>query len=94
MTHISHSPRPDLLAPVRRWVDGIQVHDRQVAHLICQVIPCHCVFERNITLLGRTYHIPPLCKLNPIYDELVYLRLRALTYLAEVCQEDVNHYIC
>jgi hypothetical protein len=84
----------DILFPLRRWVDGLQVGDRQIAHLICQVIPCCCPFERDIKFLGHTHHIPPLCKLNPLYDEFVGLRFRALSYLADVCLEDITKYIC
>ncbi|VXD15361.1 conserved hypothetical protein [Planktothrix serta PCC 8927] len=84
----------DLLFPLRRWVDGLAVNNRQIAHWICQVIPCCCPFERDINLFGNTYHIPPLCKLNPLYNELVGLRFRALSYLADVCLEDITPYIC
>jgi hypothetical protein len=43
--------------------------------------------------LGRKlFHIPPLCKLNPLYEEVVSLRFRALCYLADECGEDVTPY--
>lgn len=81
----------DILWPLRQWIDGLEICDRNFAHLICQLIPGQCPFERNITLLlGWTLHIPPLCKLNPLYDELVSLRFRALTYLADVCGEQAS----
>ena len=83
----------DLLKPIRRWIDGIDVHNPQLAHLICQVIPAQCPFERDIKLLGHTlFHIPPLCKLNPFYEEVVGLRFRALCYLADECGEDISAY--
>lgn len=84
----------DLLQPLRQWVDQIEVSDRQMAHLICWLIPCECPFERDLHLLGWKLHIPPMCKLNPLYNEFVYLRFRALSYLADVCQEDITRYIC
>ncbi|MDB9326416.1 Mo-dependent nitrogenase C-terminal domain-containing protein [Nodularia spumigena CS-588/02] len=84
----------NLLKPVRNWLDGIPVKNSRLAHVICQVIPCCCPFERNISLFGRTLHIPPLCKLNPLYDEFVGMRFRALSYLADECGEDVTKYIC
>jgi Mo-dependent nitrogenase C-terminus len=84
----------DILYPLRRLVDGIPVKNSRIAHLICQIIPCCCPFERNIKLLGHTVHIPPLCKLNPLYDDLVGLRFRALSFLSDVCGEDVTKYIC
>lgn len=87
-------PGIDILQPLRRWIDQTPVTNRTFAHWVCRVIPCCCPFERDITLFGRTVHIPALCKLNPVYDELVSLRFRALSYLSDVCHEDVTQYIC
>ncbi|BAY44235.1 Mo-dependent nitrogenase-like protein [Scytonema sp. HK-05] len=84
----------DILNPLRRRVDEIQVKNARFAHLICQVIPCCCPFERKIHLFGHTLHIPALCKLNPLYDNFVGLRFRALSYLSDECGEDVTKYIC
>ncbi|KAF3888209.1 MULTISPECIES: Mo-dependent nitrogenase C-terminal domain-containing protein [Nostocales] len=84
----------DILYPLRRLVDKIQIRNARLAHLLCQLIPCCCPFERDIKLFGRTFHIPPLCKLNPLYDEFVALRFRALSYLADECGEDITKYIC
>lgn len=73
-----------LLQSVRRWIDGIEVHDRKLANCLCQLIPNQCPFERDVKLCGRSlFHIPPLCKLNPFYEQLVGLRFRALCYLVE-----------
>ncbi|ARV60580.1 nitrogenase [Nostocales cyanobacterium HT-58-2] len=105
ITHTHNHPNPhpptykksgsfDLLYPLRRLVDGIQVKNARLAHLICQIIPCCCPFERNFKLFGRTFYIPALCKLNPLYDNFVGLRFRALSYLADECGEDVTKYIC
>jgi hypothetical protein len=38
----------------------------------------------------KLVHIPAMCKLNPLYDQLVGLRFRALSYLADECGEDVT----
>lgn len=83
-----------LLTPLRRWMDGIEVNDRRFASFLCQFIPCKCPFEQDIEVFGRKYHTPALCKINPLYEEVVHLRLRALMYLADVCGEDVTRYIC
>ncbi|MFO5437948.1 MAG: Mo-dependent nitrogenase C-terminal domain-containing protein, partial [Dolichospermum sp.] len=70
-----------------------QVSDRQLAHRLCKLIPAQCPFERDIKLFGKTlFHIPPLCKLNPLYEELVGLRFRAMCYLADTCGEDISQY--
>ena len=84
----------NLFRPLRLWLDGIIIRDRQFAHLISKFIPARCPFERSITIGGQTVaHIPPLCKLNPMYDELVGLRYRALCYLADECCEDISAYL-
>ncbi len=84
----------DIVNPLRRWLDRIEVKNRRFAHAICRVIPCCCPFERTFSVLGREVYIPPLCELNPVYNELVGLRFRALSYLADVCGEDITHYVC
>ena len=85
--------RIDLLSPARKWLDNIEVKDSAVAHRICKLIPSQCPFERQIKLLGRTIlRIPPMCKLNPLYNEVISLRFRAICYLADVCGEDVSVY--
>jgi tellurite resistance protein len=83
----------DVLQPVRSWLDGFQVHDPKVAHFLCKLIPAQCPFERDVKLFGhKIVHIPPMCKLNPLYEQLVGLRFRALSYLADECGEDVTPY--
>jgi tellurite resistance protein len=87
-------PHPDLLHPIKDWLDGMEIHDPRVARFICKMVPPQCPFERDIKLFGRKIvHIPPLCKLNPLYEQLVGLRFRALSYLADDCKEDVSTYI-
>ncbi|MEB3181005.1 MAG: Mo-dependent nitrogenase C-terminal domain-containing protein [Nostocaceae cyanobacterium] len=83
----------DILQPLRQWLDNMEVRDRKLAHSLCQLIPAQCPFERDVKLFGKTlFHIPPMCKLNPLYEEVVSLRFRALCYLADECGEDVTPY--
>lgn len=83
----------DLLLPLRHWLDSLEVRNPQLAHRLCQLIPSQCPFERDVVLFGRKlFHIPPMCKLNPLYEEVVGLRFRALCYLADECGEDVTRY--
>ena len=83
----------DLLHPVRDWLEGLEIQEPKVARFLCKMIPPQCPFERDVKLFGRKIvHIPPLCKLNPLYDQLVELRFRALSYLADECKEDVSPY--
>lgn len=82
-----------VLSPARRWLDSLPVQNARTAHLICKWIPTQCPFERDIMVFGhKIAHIPPLCKLNPFYEQLVGLRFRALCYLADECGEDVRCY--
>ena len=81
------------LQPVQKWLDQLEVHDPQVARFLCKMIPAQCPFERDVNLFGhKVVHIPPMCKLNPLYEQLVGLRFRALSYLADECKEDVSAY--
>jgi hypothetical protein len=83
----------DGLFPLRQWLNGLEIRNVALAHFICRVIPVQCPFARTISLFGYTIiQIPPLCKLNPLYEEVVYLRFRALCYLADECGEDVRCY--
>ena len=79
---------------MRQWLDGLDIQDPRVAKFLCKMIPSQCPFERDVTLFGRKIvHIPPLCKINPLYEQMVGLRFRALSYLADDCGEDVTPYI-
>jgi tellurite resistance protein len=84
----------DVLYPVKDWLEGMEVKDPRLAKFICRVIPPQCPFERDINLFGRKIaHIPPLCKLNPLYEQFTLLRFRSLSYLADECGEDVTKYV-
>jgi hypothetical protein len=86
-------PQCDFLLPFRQWLDNVEIRDARVARLISRLIPAQCPFERDINLFGRTVaHIPPLCKLNPLYEQFVGLRFRSLCYLVDVCGEDIQSY--
>lgn len=83
-------PRFSFLNPIRERLDAIDIRDRKLAHLICNLIPAQCPFERDITLFGKTIaHIPPMCKLNPLYYQFVGLRFRSLCYLVDECGEAI-----
>lgn len=88
------APSPDLLHPIKDWLDKMDIKDPKIARFICKMVPSQCPFERDVKLFGqKIVHIPPLCKLNPLYEQLVGLRFRALSYLADDCQEDVSEFI-
>lgn len=85
---------PNLLQPVKKWLDGMNVNDPRVARFLCKMIPSECPFERDIKLFGRKIvHIPPMCKINPLYDQMVGLRFRSLSFLADDCKEDITPYL-
>ncbi len=82
------------LKPIKTWLDGMEVEDPRLARFICKMVPSQCPFERDVVLFGKKIvHIPPMCKLNPLYEQLVGLRFRSLSYLADDCQEDITPYI-
>jgi hypothetical protein len=88
-----HLSKFDMLKPLREWLDNLKISNPRLAHKLCQLIPSQCPFERDLNLFGRTLvHIPPMCKLNPLYEEVVTLRFKAMCYLADECGEDISQY--
>jgi hypothetical protein len=53
------------------------------AKLVVFLIPASCPFARDLTLFGLVFHIPPLCKYNPFYDDLMKLRFDSLEFLEQ-----------
>lgn len=98
MNHSSINPQisklqSTLLRPLRQWLDSIEINSPKSARLISQLIPAQCPFERDVKIFGHVVaHIPPLCKLNPLYEEFVSLRFRSLCYLVDECGEDIQSY--
>lgn len=71
-----------LINYLRQRLDALKVCDRTSARILCRLIPASCPFERDLKILGRILlHIPPLCQLNPFYEQFVSLRFRALQCL-------------
>lgn len=90
LNYSSHRVWPDFLYPIRQWIDALEIKSLPAARLFVRLIPAQCPFERDIVLFGhKVAHIPPLCKLNPLYDQFVGLRFRALCYLVDQCGEDI-----
>jgi hypothetical protein len=60
----------DILRPLRQWIDRLPINNQHLASQVCELIPAQCPFERDLTIFGhRLIHIPPLCKLNPLYHK-------------------------
>jgi hypothetical protein len=73
-----------LLHSVRQYLESVEIHNPKVARLLCRIIPGQCPFAREVKFLNRTVlRIPPLCKLNPFYEQVVSLRFKCLSYLAD-----------
>ena len=86
-------PVSKMLQPLRNRLEHQEISDRTFAHRLCRLIPAQCPFERKIEFFGHVLlSIPPLCKLNPLYDDLMALRFRALCYLADEWGEDISQY--
>jgi len=83
-------PRLNLLQSARQSLESIEIHNPKVARLLCRIIPNRCPFEREIKFFNHTIlRIPPLCKLNPFYEQVMFLRFKCLSYLADECGEVV-----
>ena len=82
-----------LLRFLQQRLESVEINSPSMARWLCRMIPSQCPFERKIKIGNYTIiSIPPLCKLNPFYDQLIALRFRSLVYLAEKCNEDLTFY--
>lgn len=78
---------------LQKWLEDLEIKEEQTARRIVKLIPAQCPFERKIQMFGRVIvRIPALCKLNPLYEQLIGLRFRALCFLVESCGEDITPY--
>jgi Mo-dependent nitrogenase C-terminus len=88
----SRSLMERLLNRVRQQLDSVEICDVELARTLCKLIPSQCPFARDIQIFGRNLiSIPPLCKINPLYEQLISLRFRSLVFLADR-GEDVTPY--
>lgn len=93
MNHPIIHPLSALLHPIQQRLESIEISNPQTARSLCKIIPARCPFERQLKLFDYTLvRIPPLCKLNPFYDQIVNLRFKSLVYLADHCGEDTTMY--
>lgn len=84
----------DVFHFARVWLNKLEVHNYQLAYWLCRLIPASCPFDFAIKFWGgNVFHIPPLCKFNPLYEEVVSLRLRALCYLVDECGCDATGFV-
>lgn len=86
-------PKFNLLRWLQAKLDGFEIHNAKLARLLCNLIPAQCPFARDLKIGGQTLlHIPPLCQLNPLYEQLMNLRFKSLSYLVDQCGEDITTY--
>ena len=62
----------------------------EVAKLISYLIPASCPFARDLSLCGYSIHIPPLCKFNPLYPQLMSLRFQAITFISQISEKQIH----
>lgn len=68
---------------IKQVLESIEVTNEEQANLLCSLIPSACPFARTIKLGSYSLVIPPLCKINPLYEDLMMLRFKAECYKAE-----------
>ena len=77
---------------IKKRLENLEISTTEKAEKIVNLIPSTCPFAREIRIFNHLlFTIPPLCKLNPFYEDLMMLRLRALSFLCEM-GEDVTPY--
>ena len=70
------------LDPLKHWLNGLDLGDERISSFIAHLIPFPYPFGRNINLFARKLvQIPPMSKINALFDQLVSLRFRCLGHL-------------
>ncbi|UBF25843.1 Mo-dependent nitrogenase C-terminal domain-containing protein [Kovacikia minuta CCNUW1] len=93
MNHLISAHKNGFLTPIRQWLEAVEIDHPDTARFLCRAIPASCPFAREVRFCDRVIvSIPPLCKLNPFYDQIINLRFKSLMYLADQCGEDVTLY--
>lgn len=78
---------------LQQWLNNLEIKQEQTARRIVKLIPAQCPFAKEIRAFDRVIvRIPALCKFNPLYEELIGLRFRALCFLADECGVDITPY--
>ncbi len=88
-------PHPDLLHPLKDWLDGVEMHDPRLARFICKMVPPQCPFERDIVLFGHmktqgferrfSQNLAPVSLVKPQNPYLAYIsHLFSKPYLANL----------
>lgn len=54
-----------------------------IAKAVVAIVPAGCPFTQALKIGNQQIEIPPLCKLNPFYDNLMALRFWALCLLSQ-----------
>lgn len=92
-TPTSFNSNTTLLQSIRQQLESIEVNNPKLARFLCKLIPASCPFAREIKIFQYTIlRVPPLCKLNPLYEQVMELRFKCLSFLADECDEDITLY--
>ncbi|MBE9222802.1 Mo-dependent nitrogenase C-terminal domain-containing protein [Cyanobacterium stanieri LEGE 03274] len=80
------------LAIIKEKLGSWEIKEKKTAKRVVNLIPSQCPFARDVYLFNqKILTIPPLCKINPFYEDLMMLRFRALCFLSEI-GEDITPY--
>ncbi|MBF2057715.1 MAG: Mo-dependent nitrogenase C-terminal domain-containing protein [Cyanobacterium sp. T60_A2020_053] len=80
------------LIGMKEKLNNWEIREKQIAKRIVNLIPSQCPFARDIYIFNQhLLTIPPLCKINPFYEDLMMLRFRALCFLSDI-GEDITPY--
>ncbi|WP_416223704.1 Mo-dependent nitrogenase C-terminal domain-containing protein [Synechococcus sp. CBW1107] len=56
---------------LRHCLDDLQPDEPSVARFLIRLIPPQCPLKRDVTIVGRKLlHIPPMCRINPLDEDL------------------------
>lgn len=69
---------------IKNVLGNLDINNNTQAAIVRTLVPSTCPFARTIVLGKYKLVIPPLCKINPLYEELMMLRFKADCYIADM----------
>ena len=69
-------------APLKQWLDSLDLGDEMIFSFVVQLFPSQCPFERDFIFLVACWSLsfPPMCKIHPLFEQLVALRFRCICH--------------
>lgn len=79
LVYLAMQPNYSLISAFKEALNNFEFTNKDRAERFVKLIPNSCPFAREVKAFGKTIvNIPPLCKINPLYEEIMMLKFRTI----------------